>query len=102
MNNFWEIFADAAERHGALVAVEIQRREGLEIFTYAQLHSLALVAAAALTARGVAPRDRCAILADNDAHWCAAYLGILRSDTDRAPLDTHYSPKQIAARLRDS
>src|ERR1700693_718620 len=102
MNNFWEIFADAVEHHGTLTAVEIQRREGLETFTYTQIHSLALGAAAALAARGVEPGDRCAILADNDAHWCAASLGILRTGAVGVPLDTHYSATQIAALLRDS
>jgi long-chain acyl-CoA synthetase len=101
MNNFWEVFAATAERHGARTAVEIQRREGLETFTYARLAALALDAAAALAARGVARGDRCAILADNDAYWCAAYLGILRSGAVAVPLDTHYSAKQIASLLRD-
>ena len=101
MNNFWEVFAATVERHGARTAVEIQRRDGLETFTYARLAALALDAAAALAARGVAPGDRCAILADNDAYWCAAYLGILRSGAVAVPLDTHYSAKQIAALLRD-
>jgi long-chain acyl-CoA synthetase len=102
MNNFWEVFAAAAERHGTLAAVEIQRRDGLETFSYAQLQALAEGAAAALVARGIAPGDRCAILADNDAHWCAAYLGILRTGGVGVPLDTHYSARQIAALLRDS
>lgn len=101
VNNFWETFAATVERFGARTAVEIQRRGGLETFTYAQLHSLALGAAGVLAARGIVPGDRCAILADNDAHWCAAYLGILRTSAVGVPLDTHYSPKQIAALLRD-
>lgn len=101
MNNFWETFAATVERHGTLTAVEIQSREGLETFTYAQLRSLALGAAGALAVRGVAPGDRCAILADNDADWCAAYLGILRIGAVGVPLDTHYSASQTAALLRD-
>ena len=101
MNNFWETFAATVERHGAGTAVEIQHRDGLQTFTYTELHTLALGAAAALAARGIAPGDRCAILADNDAEWCAAYLGILRLGAVAVPLDTHYSAKQIAALVRD-
>ena len=44
----------------------------------------------------------CAILADNDAHWCAAYLGILRLGAIAVPLDTNYSARQVATIVRDS
>ena len=46
--------------------------------------------------------DRCAILAHNDAHWCAAYLGILKRGAVAVPLDTNYSAKQVATIVRDS
>src|SRR5712692_10671789 len=45
--------------------------------------------------------ERCAILADNDARWCAAYLGVLRIGGVAVPLDTAYKPQQIAALLGD-
>jgi long-chain acyl-CoA synthetase len=57
--------------------------------------------AAFLRARGVAPGDRVAILADNDAHWCAAYFGALRVGGVAVPLDTSYKSSQIASLLRD-
>src|SRR3989442_769803 len=46
--------------------------------------------------------DGCAILADNDARWCAAYLGVLQLGCVAVPLDTAYKGPQIAALLRDS
>ena len=46
--------------------------------------------------------DRCAILAANDAHWCAAYLGILKRGAVAVPLDTNYSAAQVATIVRDS
>ena len=58
--------------------------------------------AAWLAAEGIAPGDRCAILAHNDAHWCAAYLGILKRGAVAVPLDTNYSAAQVATILRDS
>jgi long-chain acyl-CoA synthetase len=54
-----------------------------------------------LRARGVAPGERVAILADNDAQWCAAYFGALRVGGVAVPLDTSYKAAQIASLLRD-
>src|SRR5688572_8776188 len=55
-----------------------------------------------LAAEGLAAGDRCAILAHNDAHWCAAYLGILKCGAVAVPLDTNYSAPQVATIVRDS
>ncbi len=102
MKNFYEQFAVTAERFAAHPAIEVQRRDALEQFTYAQLRSMAERAASFLTAHGLAPGERAAILSDNDAHWCAAYLGVLRLGGVAVPLDTAYQPKQLAALLHDS
>src|SRR3972149_6908157 len=99
--NYWEWFAAAAERYATHTAVEVQGRERLDSFTYADLRRMAEVVAGGLQARGIVGGDRCVILADNDAHWSAAYLGILRLGAVGVPLDTNYKPKQIAALLRD-
>ncbi|MGE0813717.1 MAG: AMP-binding protein [Vicinamibacterales bacterium] len=96
MPNFWQTFDDAATRFGGNVAVEIQRASGLEQVTYRELKAWAEGIAARLAADGVVPGDRCAILADNDARWCAVYLGLLRLGAVVVPLDTNYSPAQVA------
>jgi acyl-CoA synthetase (AMP-forming)/AMP-acid ligase II len=88
-------------RFGDRTAVEVQRRGGLERFTYNELHAIAVANAEWLACRGVAPGDRCALYAENDAHWCAAYLGILRLGAIAVPLDTNYSAAQIATILSD-
>ncbi len=98
----WAVFDEVATRLAERPAVEVQRRDSVERFSYGDLRELALDRAAWLTAQGVSPGDRCAILADNDAHWCAAYLGILRIGAVAVPLDTNYSAKQVAAILRDA
>jgi long-chain acyl-CoA synthetase len=102
MQNFFEQFAWAADRHGGRTAIEVQRKDHLDVFTYARLREMAERTAAWLALIGLAPGDRCAILADNDAHWCAAYLGALRLGAVAVPLDTAYKATQIERLLRDS
>ncbi|MBZ5541029.1 MAG: AMP-binding protein [Acidobacteriia bacterium] len=101
-NNFFDRFAATAERYGGNVAVELQHRDTVETATYAELRRQAEAAAGFLTARGIRTGEACAILADNDIAWCAVYLGALRVGALAVPLDTHYSPQQIATLLRDS
>jgi len=100
--NFYERFAATAERFAGRAAVELQRREEIEGTTYGELRKQAEAAAMFLMSRGVRQGERCAILADNDVAWCAAYLGILKTGAVAVPFDTHYSPEQIATLLRDS
>ena len=102
MQNFYELFADAAARHASNVAIELQRRDALDRFTYERLREMAERTAAWLAVIGVAPGDRCAILSDNDAHWCAAYLGVLRRGAVAVPLDTAYKATQVETLVRDS
>jgi long-chain acyl-CoA synthetase len=101
-NNFYDRFAATAEKFRNHVAMEFQRHDSVEKVTYAELQKRAEAAAEFLTSRGIQRGDTCAILADNDIAWCAAYLGILRLGALAVPLDTHYSPAQIATLLRDS
>jgi long-chain acyl-CoA synthetase len=101
-NNFYERFAATAERFAEHVAVELLRRESVERVTYGELQQQAEGAARFLIAREIQARERCAILADNGISWCVAYLGILRLGAIAVPLDTHYSPQQIAKLLADS
>lgn len=96
------MFADTVARFGKRTAIEIQRPDRVDRFTYRQLHDLAVAHGSWLVSNGVQPGDRCAILAHNDAHWCAVYLGILRAGATAVPLDTNYSAKQAATILRDS
>ncbi len=100
--SFWTVFDAAATRCEARTAVEVQRRTLLERRTYGELRALALGRAAWLANQGIAAGDRCAILADNDAWWCGAYLGILRRGAVAVPLDTNYSAEQIATIVRDA
>ena len=96
------MFAATVAKFGKRVAIEVQRPDRVDRFTYRQLHDLAVAHGSWLVANGVQPGDRCAILADNDAHWCAVQLGILRAGATAVPLDTNYSAKQVATIIRDA
>ncbi len=102
VQNFWDVFSAAATRFPANVAVEVQRAAGLEQVTYRDLRDMAEAIARWLVAHGVTPGDRCAILADNDARWCAVYLAMLRIGAVAVPLDTNYSAAQVTTVLMAS
>ena len=69
--------------------------------TYREMAELSARAAWWIDARGIDPGARIAILAENDGTWCGAYLGILRAGAVAVPLDTNYSPAQVAKLLKD-
>lgn len=101
-NNFYERFAATARRFAGHIAVEFVHRECVEKVTFEELQKQAEAAARFLSSHCIQAGDRCAILADNDIGWCAAYLGILQIGAVAVPLDTHYTPQQIAKLLQDS
>jgi long-chain acyl-CoA synthetase len=102
VSNFWSVFAATAVRAGERTAIEVQRGTGLERVSYGALRTRAETVAGWLAGQGVSAGDRCAILADNDADWCAAYLGILRLGAIAVPLDTNYTAAQVATIVSDS
>ena len=102
MQNFFEQFAWAADRHASRTAIEVQRKDRVDAISYGRLREMAERTAAWLAVIDVAAGDRCAILADNDADWCAAYLGVLRRGAVAVPLDTAYKASQVHALLADS
>jgi long-chain acyl-CoA synthetase len=101
VRNFFEQFASAAARFPDRTAIEVQRKEAVDAFTYRRLDGMSARIGSWLAANGVTRGDRCAILAENDAHWCAVYLGILRIGAIAVPLDTAYKAPQVARLLTD-
>ena len=101
MSNFWQTFDEAAARFAGNTAIEIQRADRLDRFTYRELHDMASVRAAWLSSNGIGKGDRCAILAHNDAHWCAAYLGILKLGAVAVPLFMLFGPDGLRLRIDD-
>jgi long-chain acyl-CoA synthetase len=102
MPTFYDRFVECAGRWPQNVAVEVQRAEGTESYTYAELRNMAESLGAWLVGRGIQPGSRIASLADNHPRWVAAYLGIIAAGATAVPLDTAYHADQVAKLVRDS
>ena len=102
MPTFYDRFCECATRWPGNVAVEIQRRDGLESYTFAQLRNMAESLGRWLCESGFEPASRIAILADNHPRWIAAYLGIIAAGCVAVPLDTALHADQVTKLLKDS
>src|SRR5437870_13501184 len=102
MPSFYARFCECAERWPENVALEIQRRDRVESYTYAEVRRMAESVGRWLVENGFQPGARIAILADNHPRWVAAYLGIIAAGCTAVPLDTAFHADQIAKLLKDS
>jgi long-chain acyl-CoA synthetase len=102
MPTFYDRFVECAERWPQNVAVEVQKTDGVESHTYAELRGLAESIGSWLVRNDMPPGERVAILADNHPRWVAAYLGIIAAGGAAVPLDTAYHADQVAKLLKDS
>ncbi|MFQ5926101.1 MAG: AMP-binding protein [Terriglobia bacterium] len=102
MQNLFERFLASEARFPRRLAAVVQGETQGEEFTYADVRRLADAARGWLHARGIAPGDRCALLAANHPRWCAAFLGVVGQGAVAVPLDTTLKASQIATLLRDA
>ena len=102
MPTFYDRFVECVQRWPQNVAVEVQRPDGIESHSYADLRRMAESIAAWLLDSEMEAGTRVAILADNHPRWVAAYLGIIAAGGTTVPLDTAYHADQVAKLLRDS
>src|SRR5580704_5501700 len=102
MSTFYDRFQECAQRWPDHVALEIQRRDRVESYSYAELRQMAESVGRWFTERRLPPGFRVAIFADNHPRWVAAYLGIIASGGTAVPLDTAFHADQIAKLLKDS
>src|SRR5256885_11527797 len=102
MPTFYSRFRECAEKYPRLVAVEMQRRESVESFTYAELRRMAESVGQWLVNSGYPAGARCSILAANSPRWVAAYLGVLAAGCSPVPLDTAFHSDQVSQLLADS
>ncbi len=102
MSTFYDRFVECAQRWPQNVAVEVQRPDGIESYSYGELRRMAESIAAWLLDSEMEAGTRVAILADNHPRWVAAYLGIIAAGGTTVPLDTAYQADQVAKLLRDS
>ena len=102
MSTFYDRFRECAQRWPNNVALEIQRRDQVESYTYAELRQMAESVGRWLTEQKVPAGSRAAIFADNHPRWVAAYLGIIASGNTAVPLDTALHADQVAKLLKNS
>src|SRR5437588_8508787 len=102
MPTFYDRFVECAERWPQNVALEIQRRDGTESYTYSEARRMAESVGRWLRENGIQPGARVAILADNHPRWVTTYLGIIAAGCTAVPLDTRFQSDQIAKLLKDS
>jgi len=108
MSNFYDRFAQAAERAPDAVAVEMQRQTREEPSPPPERHSYLRMRSACdrvacwLRDQKIQPGDRCALLALNGPRWIAAYLGTIAAGAVAVPLDTNFNVEQVAKLLNDS
>jgi long-chain acyl-CoA synthetase len=102
MATFYDRFCRCAESWPNNIAVEIQLRDRLESYTYAELRRMAESIGRWLAGNGFQPGTRVAILADNHPRWIAAYLGIIAAGCTAVPLDTAFHADQVSTLLKDS
>jgi benzoate-CoA ligase len=69
--------------------------------TYAELQTLVNRAGNALTAMGVLPEQRVAILLPDSAQFVAAFIGAMKIGAVPVPLNTAARPSELAYMLRD-
>jgi long-chain acyl-CoA synthetase len=102
MSTFYDRFLQCVDRWPENVAVEIQRRERVESYTYTELRRMAESVGRWIREAGFEVGARLAILADNHPRWVAAYLGTIAAGCTAVPLDTAFHAEQVAKLLKDS
>jgi len=102
MPTFYDRFVECVEHWPKNVALEIQRRDRVESYTYAELRHMAESVGAWLGTNGFNSGARVVILADNHPRWVAVFLGVVASGCTAVPLDTALHADQITTLLKDS
>jgi len=102
MATFYDLFVQNEERYPTNIALEIQRGDSVESYTYAEARKMAESLGRWLVEQKFAPGTRAAIVAENHPRWVTTYLGIIAAGCTAVPLDTAFHADQIAKLLQDS
>src|SRR5258708_38421906 len=102
MATFYDLFIQNAERYPSNIALEIQRGDRVESYTYAEARKMAESLGRWLVEKKFPLGTRAAIVADNHPRWVTTYLGISAAGCTVVPLDTAFHADQIAKLLKDS
>ncbi|MEM7355476.1 MAG: AMP-binding protein, partial [Acidobacteriota bacterium] len=84
--NLNQIFQVALSAYADRTCLEVKRGARYRRIRFREIEDLALRVAGFLTARGIGPGQRVAIVADNSAEWLASYLGCLLCGGAAVPL----------------
>lgn len=102
MATFYDLFVQNAERYPSNIALEIQRGDRVESYTYSEARKMAESLGRWLVEQKFPLGTRAAIVADNHPRWVTSYLGIAAAGCTVVPLDTAFHADQIAKLLKDS
>src|SRR5689334_1208405 len=102
MPTFYEGFRETAERWPENVAVQMQRRDSVESYTYAELLRMGESVGRWLQEQKLEHGARVALIADNSPRWVATFLGIIAAGCTAVPLDTTLDHAHAAILLKDS
>jgi long-chain acyl-CoA synthetase len=102
MPTFYDQFVEAEQRGPQNIALEIQRKDQVESYTFAEARKMAESVGRWMWEKKLPAGTRVAILADNHPRWVATYLGIIASGYTAVPLDTAFHADQVTKLLKDS
>ena len=102
MPTFYDQFVACEQSGPQNIALEIQRHDQVESYTYAEVRKMAESVGRWLTEKRLQAGSRVAIFADNHPRWVAIYLGIIAAGYTAVPLDTAFHDDQVAKLLKDS
>lgn len=102
MPTFYDQFVEAEQRGQQNIALEIQRHDQVESYTFAETRKMAESVGRWLTEKKLPAGARVGIFADNHPRWVATYLGIIAAGLTAVPLDTALHADQVAKLLKDS
>ena len=102
MPTFYDQFVEAQQRGPQNIALEIQRKDQVESYTFAETRKMAESVGRWMSEKKLPSGARVAILADNHPRWVATYLGVIASGYTAVPLDTAFHADQVIKLLKDS
>jgi long-chain acyl-CoA synthetase len=102
MPTFYDQFVEAEQRGSQNVALEIQRKDQIESYTFAESRKMAESVGRWMSEKKLPSGARIAILADNHPRWVTTYLGVIASGYTAVPLDTAFHADQVTKLLKDS
>ncbi len=102
MATFYDLFLESAGRYPSNIALEIQRGDRVESYSFAEARKMAESVGRWLTDKKFPAGTRAAIVADNHPRWVTTYLGIMTAGCTAMPLDTAFHSDQIAKLFKDS